>query len=274
MRKILILALCFASTIFGQEREVLVLSTPRSGTHWTLYCLSALLEKRVIVNRGPAQVEKFRKYFPEHDNGFIYSAHNPKDLYIRKEGLDTDILVLVVRNYREALIRSYETPKAIIGQLIAESKFNKLDEMRARVALIQPHNHYFNNLRSYDKWNNKNKIIVYYEDIVSNPRRVMEQFVELFHVKNGNKKVDEFISDLSKHRNCCFEEYKTQGGSKSFGKDFLFHSKKVGLRKSQTIDNCVEMNFPYYFNKYLKHYKCNKQDFIEKKKLPSKRGDT
>jgi hypothetical protein len=110
--------------LFSENPEILLLSTPRSGTHLSLYCLCNLLEKRSIFHRGPRQGYVFKEKFSNF-NDFIYGAHNPKDLWIKKDGYKKDILIVVLRNYRECFIRTHKTFQEIIDEITAipESDF-------------------------------------------------------------------------------------------------------------------------------------------------------
>ena len=83
MKKFLFILITLPFLLFSENFEILSLSTPRSGTHWSLYCLCNLLEKQVIFNRGPTQADIFLGKFSNFKKGLIYGAHNPKNLWIK-----------------------------------------------------------------------------------------------------------------------------------------------------------------------------------------------
>lgn len=238
--------------------EILFLSTPRSGTHWCLYCLCTLLEKQVVVNRGPLEVDVFQDIFSHHSQGFIYAAHNPKDLWIKKNADQTDILITVVRNYRECLCRNFRTCSAILEEIRYQATFNWLDENK-ELALIQAYNHYFNNLRCFDQWNPQNRLLIIYEDLIQDPRTVLKQILTFFHMKDQEPRIDNFLRNIDFHIERCLQIYEKQGASESKGRDFLYHTKKLGRENSLFIDREVETLFPHLFHKYLKRYKLSGQ---------------
>lgn len=245
------------SFLFSKDHEILFLSTPHSGTHWGLYCLCNLLEKQVIFNRGPVQVDIFKNRFIDHKNGFIYAAHNPKDLWIKKDGDKEDILILILRNYKECLVRIYKTAPSVINQIKAEANFKWLDKYK-NLALIQAHDHYFNNLRCYDVWNPSKRFLIYYEDLLENPEKVLYDLTVFFNLEE--KTLDKFLQNLNFHIKTSlgiFNAKKKLGGSQSKGKDILYHSKKIGRKNCILIDSQVKSLFPNYFEKYLKRYETN-----------------
>lgn len=241
------------STSFSEDKEILFLSTPHSGTHWGLYCLCNLLERQVVFNRGPAQTDPFKNRFSNNQKGFIYAAHNPKDLWIKKNGNKNDIFILILRNYRECLIRNYKTTSAVVNQIKAESNFKWIDQYK-NLVLIQHHNHYFNNLRCYDVWDPSKRFLIYYEDLLEEPERVLLELVNFFNLKEEDGY--EFLKNLDFHIQTSmniFNAKKSLGGTQSKG-DILFHSKKIGRKNCILIDKEVKSLFPKYFKKYLKRY--------------------
>lgn len=235
------------------NREIYLLSTPRSGTHWCLYCLCYLLDMKTMSNRGPLEVDLLQEFY-SGDKPIIYHGHNPKDLWIKKDGDQQDILIVILRNYRECLIRDHGTTKKVLDELQYQAKFNWLDGDKAH-ALTNFANHYINNLRCYDLWNPATRLLIYYEDLILDPRATLENALDFFHIENKEYLLNKFMDEIDTHKKICLNEYDKRGGSRSKGKDLLYHTKYIGQRNAILIDNTVKSLFPYYFEKYLKRYK-------------------
>lgn len=205
------------------------------------------------MDRGPTQVEIYKELFPENDAGWIYSAHNPKDLWIKKNGEYQDILVLIVRNYRECLTRHHGSFEEALNEIRGQAAFNWLDFVKA-VAFIQCHNHYFNNLRCYDFWDPAKRFLIYYEDLIQHPHVVLSDLARFFKVDENTEAFQNFIASLDDHIHRCLGMYEAKWPSFTKGNDVLYHSKKMGPKNCELLDREVKLHFPYYFHKYLSRY--------------------
>jgi hypothetical protein len=259
MKKFLLTLITLPFLLFSESPEILFLSTQHTGTHLSLYCLCNLLGKRVIFNRGPAQDTFFEEELIKFNNfkkEFIYASHNPKDLWIKKDGEKKDILIVVLRNYRECLLRNHKTFQGAINEIKTEASYNWANKFKA-LSLTSNHNHYFNNLRCYDFWDPDKRFLIHYEDLILNPEKVL---IELAHFLNVNEEIlNNFLENFDYHKKFCLEYYDTRFSksgdiSKSKGKDVLYHSKKLGFDKCVTIDSLAKELFPDLFDKYLKRY--------------------
>ncbi len=251
-RNFIYLACMLSISLFGGDQEILVLSTYRCGTHWSLYCLSYLLHRDVIFRRGIGE-ETLYKAAEDESNGYIFAGHCPKELWIKKEGDKNDLLIVVVRNYRECLMRHLGSVAAIVDDLKMQATYNWLDANRV-AALVLCSSQYINNVRCYDSWDPSKRYLIFYEDLINNPMSVLLDVV-YFLGEIPDENTWRFFEDLEVHKHVCLRDYTTMGGSQSKGTDNLYHSKKMGLKNCRLIDNLVEQLFPYYFHKYLKRYK-------------------
>lgn len=256
MQNIMKLTVCyvlFFGTLFA-ESEILCLSFPRSGTHWSLYCLSFLLEKNVIVDRGMAEVRPFKGKLGTLNNGNIYAAHNAKDLWIQKDHNHKDVLVLVLRNYREAMLRdAAENVKDVVSRICSWKAFNYLDNF-PNACFIQARNSLINNIRCYDKWDPDKRILIHLEDLIDDPRKELSKVLKFFDKEHRADILENFLNNIDMHKDVCLGIYGSQGGSKSKGEDHLYHTKKAGEAGARKIDKVMRESFPYYFEKYLKRY--------------------
>ncbi len=248
-----------ASNLAAHEPEILVLAFPRSGTHWALYCLGHLLNREVLFNRGFCEEDFLRgigRYHADGDvNGFIYGAHNPNALWIKKNGEFNDILIVVVRNYRECMLRQFKSMENILYHLECEARYNWLDQSNFKCrAFLNHKEHYINALRCYEYWNPSKRYLIFYEDLIKDPAPILLDIMQMVGVMPDGD-TWHFFEYLEDHKRNCLTLYEGNGGSQSKGQDLLYHSRRAGLRGCQQIDGCIEGLFPHYFNKYLSRYR-------------------
>lgn len=120
---------------------------------------------------------------------------------------------------------------------------------------------YTDNLSVYDAFEG-NKMIMYYEDFVSDPSTYMKQFLDFISVKNewGNINVKE-------HRDLSVKLYES-GGSEKVGTqtkgapsltkgkaDFAFHQKDLDDVTIKMLESWFIENHKELHDKYLNRYK-------------------
>jgi hypothetical protein len=235
--------------IYGNEpAKIYVLRAPRSGSHWFFYCNNVLFKKNTYPDgEGPMS------YYPYGDGGDIITAHNPYDLHLDIHSHEKDLLILLIRNYRECMLRNYKDPKVVKNQILYQALFNPLAQQKDWVLNLRM-NHYFHNLRVYDMWNPEKRLIIYYEDLLQNPK---ETFLRLANFIGENQKEDTiqaFVDNIEDHMENSLGIYERVYRSHTRGKSFLHHTYGIGIKKSLEIDRLVMRCFPYFTRKYLKRY--------------------
>jgi len=160
------------------EADCLLLSYPKCGSSWIRYCIE-LLSKRPTV--GPSVFDSESKElscidFPilEKVNDFEYDtekfivakAHNPGDS-------NHDKLILIIRDYKELLCRpdgeKKEYNKNNIKKFLLEDNFVE---------------NYFSSLEYFDNFK-KDKILIYYEDLVNNFSDEMKKIVDFLDLDHN-----------------------------------------------------------------------------------------
>lgn len=232
-------------SVFGNEpSNVYLLRAPRSGTHWFFYFSRVLFGINI---RADARCEGDR----------IITAHNPYDLHMKEDSYDKDFLILLVRNFRECLLRDYEDPENVKNEILYQASFNS-SSYRKNWVLNFRKNHYFHNLRVYDMWNPEKRLIVYYEDLLQTPQEVLLKIAEFIGEANKKDEIQAFIDNLDEHMNESLKIYEglNNRGYKSHtrGRSFLHHTNKIGIDKARKIDKLVLKCFPYLVDKYLSRY--------------------
>jgi len=212
-------------------RKTFLLSYPCSGNTWTRYCLEYLTQRPTfnawLVDRRNIPIGWQANFEVNLDKAPILKAHR---IETEKFDKDTDQLILIVRNPKEAIRRAeYQLDKK---EHLSEEKKGKI---------------YFDNLATFDSWNSENRILIYYEDLITNPESSLEKL--LLFLDESPSKLPLFMQDYHKHQHNALEIYYD---SYSKGRDLLYHSRKIDPDLRKQIDQWIEELYPLYWNKYLK----------------------
>ncbi len=217
--------------------QTAILSVQRSGVHWLGYCINQLTSRFVVSVDSKAynklETNFTRKKLP------IYTHHIHKRVASFKN-LEKQKIIFLVRNYKETLIRNFGRMDKIRHVLNhSETEPSKI---------VVPH------LELYDKHPKENRCLVYYEDLLLNPKKTLLNVLEF--LGEPSDRLEKFISNLEVHKQYVISLYnsKFHGPSKSGGADLLYHSKKFDRKDLTEIDNIIKNLNPEIFEKYLKRF--------------------
>lgn len=205
----------------------ILLSYPRSGNHLVRFFIELLTEKPTfgcMENRKDVEIykNKFSEYIPfnikEYNiNDCFFKLHVPP----RNNGEFNEKLIFIIRNPREVLLRNNNY----------KLFFNSYDV-------------YFKNIDYYDNFKGK-KILLYYEDMITNKVDFINIMCDFLSVQNDDKKkyVIENIEKLFfiSHNG----ENRSWGGNVS-NSELNFYYNKI----SETIKN----EFDNYIDKKMQKY--------------------
>jgi len=116
---------------------------------------------------------------------------------------------------------------------------------------------YITNLTLYEKWDEENKLLIYYEDLISDPRGVITRLLNFLHeevdciesfMKDYQKWSKEILDSYCQNKPYAYEL--SSGGNKE-----VFHSKGFSDESLVEIDNHIEKTYPNLWYKYLRRYK-------------------
>ena len=215
--------------LFDSEgRKTLAIATGRSGNHWFRYSLQYLTERRCGDNR-------FNLYF-DKKKPVICAQHNVYQ--VKGRDPNRDYLILLVRNYKECMLRGNDHDIERIKEMLTDEKVCS----------------YFHNLEVFNRWHPKRRILVYYEDLIDHPRETLGSVLDL--IGESRRRLPDFIKNIEKHRQKTLAYYdRTHKGARSRGKDHLFHSKQEAIEDLEEIDEMIIDRWPTLFEKYLTRYK-------------------
>lgn len=214
-----------------------LLNYPISGSHWLAYCITQLTGAQ-FIGIGPSGT-----YPGVGELGYIGKTHGQSVGWWESFNLETDALIVLVRNYKECMVRQ--------RKLTFEDL--KADCQGARGINVD----YIAILQLYDKMPDNRRILVYYEDLMvdcvlevnrvieflrtfgvsSQPIQVLEDNFE-WHKENSRKLYDRGFQ----HTPC-----ETRG-------ETVFHSNKLSDSVKRQIDSYLREIYPELFNKYLVKY--------------------
>lgn len=213
--------------------EIVVLSYPRCGSHWVVYCM-----------KNAFNIQTIRKIHGFGEKEMRMSAN--------------DVLVFIIRNYKECIPRNLQ----IVRKRSDETKFDYYERVATasiEKELFGAYPGYIRNLDFYDKFDGK-KQIVYYEDLITvrSGEDISSSIVTLgdfFGV--GTDKYQEFIKNLEKHKEKCLGKLKFRGIS---GEDPLFYSEHIRKEVKDEVDALIQAKCPDLYKKYLKRYEEQDED--------------
>lgn len=242
IRSFTFLFLAYSMTLFGyiEKEKTFLLSFPRSGNTWTRYCVE-YLTKRPTGESPYLTPENIKN---EHINGplgnfFPLGTNLSKPPLIKCHNLGTFIskdykLVTLVRNYKECLLR--------------HSLYNLTDAK----SYIRG---YFSVLETYDNWPEDKKHLIYYEDLILSPKKILSKLLEFLEEEKTN--LPSFMLNYSEHKKNALSIYNelTEHGSLSSGDDVLFHSKVISEDQLIPLDKLCENHNKRLYNLYLSRYR-------------------
>jgi hypothetical protein len=209
-----------------------VLGYPRSGNHWLKYIINYFYSLNI-----------------DHDH-----AHQ-KRFWDKYEKNEEDLLFLIIRDYRECIIKhrkiSFEnlTYDKLEDQLQNQSPMDKgKDDDTDYIAILRLFDNYLGS-----------KFLVYYEDLIMEPQKEIEKLIS-FMKENGfetTSTLEDFMADFEKHKSTCIGHYETHHykSATQGEKDKLsFHRNSVPKEFLDKMDTHIKHEHPHFYSKYLRRY--------------------
>jgi len=212
--------------------KVLLLSFPRSANTWIRYCLEHITKVQTcdckdLPGTPNGTKNPFNADLNKELKPFIYKEH----FAINCDRFDkkNDKLILILRDYKECLIRHYGVPRLI----------KNLDHDLKQ---------YTDNILFFDKWEGE-KIIIYYEDIINNFNSTIRKIIAFLDLNSIN--VDEFIKNYEFHKMNGIKSYKVCGHiSVTEGKATKHHFKKAPIQLLKRMNKIIIENKINHIQRY------------------------
>lgn len=235
------LAIFAMSFCLANEGNTILFSFPRSGLHWTCYCILNLTddwyvdfpEAYEVLHKPELLAGREKKILRAHTQKYFTECVAP----IRKKH---DRIIMLVRNYKECFCR--------------EAKDNWNDALKLLHGKICPGKaaSLFENLKLYDSWPEDRRFLIYYEDLLSNPEPILSALLDF--LGEDQSRLASFMANYDKHKETMLNAYQGKHGTYSRGKDLTYHSKKAPRMVIRQMDDYVKKNHPFLWENYLMRY--------------------
>ena len=218
----------------------ILLSYPRSGNHLVRFFIELLSETPTYGCDGNNKdIEIYKNVFPEKVP-FNISDFDKKECYTKyhkapSQNSSLNKLIIIIRNPQEVLLRHNN------NTLNITNKWDSYDT-------------YFNNIDFFNNHKGK-KLLLYYEDIITNKTNFINTLYDFLEVNNVEKKnyvllnIDKLYDFSSKGKN------RSWGSIRSNGKLNYYYKK---------IPTSIKMRFDQYINEQLKKHPFLKQKYTIK----------
>lgn len=223
-----------------------LLSFPRSGNTWIRYCIEVLMQQPTFdMGRAELNLPTILPLSLLFDNKIdaqkepVFKAHFVQEMDLKNSFNAKDKLIILVRNPKEIYLRER-------GVLPTKDDVN--DASTWRVLLLE---RYFEIFELYEQWSQENRLLLYYEDIITNPYPELEKLVQF--LEGDCAALDSFFQHFNKHKQQAVSLYDLHGGCKSSTTDPLFYSKKLNAQLLIDFDDLLATLYPSFFNSYLKN---------------------
>jgi hypothetical protein len=209
--------------------ENILLSYPRSGNHLVRFFIELLYETPTYgCKENNNDREIYKNVFPE-EVPFNISDIDKKDCYFKyheppPQNIHSNKLILIIRNPKEVLLRHNNY------QLNINNNWSSYET-------------YFENVDYYNNHKGE-KLLLYYEDIITNKTNFINTLYEFLDVNNIKKKhyvlsnIDKLYDLSSKGEN------RSWGGINSNSIDFYY--KKISDSIKEQFDNYLNDKFEKY----------------------------
>ncbi len=245
--------LILANETFANEGRILFLSHPKSGTRWGLYCICTLTERSLDFRLGDRSYNLIKGAVPnDRPNGCVLAGHTPYTF--GKIDTSSDKLILILRNYRESMLSWAHQFQRVVQNIDQEIKNSPMGRELDEVCASRRWG-YFNNLQCYDLWNPEKRLLIYYEDFVSDPESVLAEVVDFLEIERGGEILEEFLQNFETHQDTLLSKaFRGNLRDNAKNKDLLQHSKRIGIGEAKKLDEKVKQSFPYLFDTYLSRF--------------------
>lgn len=231
------------TTIKYAEDQHFFLTCPKSGTTMLACYVMGLVNKPCYSLFGNRLYNHLRLDL-DYSKTYLYHTHTASDL--KRVNSKKNKLLFILRNYKECMGRNTKRPQYI-------HKFGTED---AFISIFQDKNFiylktYIANLMTFHDWDPDNRLIVYYEDLIENPKKEMERVLIFFKEPILNDIDSQVLEDI-RCKSLTF--YQKKHGSITKGKNLSHYSDALSDEAIVQIDESMKNSYPDLWKNYLSRY--------------------
>jgi hypothetical protein len=220
-----------------------LLSYPRSGNTWVRYIVEVMSKRPTIGydNKTDIPIGKRRNIGVNlNAEPILIKRHNLHEKY--KDG---DKLILIVRDYKECIIR-HSASEDGKQSLLDKSKF-KFD--KETNGLHSDGVDYIGCIEHYEKWPG-DKLFVYYEDLLTNHTKEIPRIVDFLGI--DKRQVPGFLDMYRHHFKQAIQAYHEK--SYTGGVKLQYHQNKIPVEFRDHMVSKIKKQHPRIYEQYLKRY--------------------
>jgi hypothetical protein len=249
----LFFGLLLIKTVGAEEAKIYLLGHPGSGNHWAAYCLSNLLNLPCVSHPYSDPYLWMSPGWEINENNLLkcdsfFHGHNPVDAYLFFANPKKDILILILRDFKESFM-SNELDDEI--KALKHLKKEITQSKRVRNPYQQRRNSLINSLRCFDQWPESRRLLICYEDLLLEPEKSITNIAHFFQIENSFR-VKEFLRNYEQHQKNCFTASHFNQNRYYF--DVKKHRKKMSNGVKRKMDFLLKTSWPHLWEKYLKEY--------------------
>jgi len=176
-----------------------IISYPRSGNTWLRYIIEYLSNQSTngLID-VPNKHDKLQKPLLKSGNNFIAHKLHSFDEKIT----DNDKVIIIIRNYKECIIRHNKDKRGYDFELFEKQNQGKRDD-------------YIGIIKHFDQFNGK-KLYLYYEDLINDSYipKICYQLCQFLQIENS--RINSFLDNLQSIKSqslCLYPKSKTKGKS-------------------------------------------------------------
>ncbi|MBI5273686.1 MAG: hypothetical protein HY860_01365 [Chlamydiales bacterium] len=243
MRKLMVFFVIISCYLQGYE-EINCLSFSGSGSHLFNLYIAQLLDTDINVRnkKGEYKYTRLNQYFQLSYNPNyppFYRTHFIET--IKTQNPDDILLILLLRDYKECFFHQIKNGQILFGRYKINRHISIFNETMKQ---------YFKDLNFFHQWQGENKIIIYYEDLITTPSIALAELAQ--HLQMDATQLENCIEKVNQIKNDVFKIY--PGAAPSRGKDIHFHAKKHNKELMKVFDLVVQQSYDEFCQTYLKRY--------------------
>ncbi len=243
--------------------HLFILTNPKSGSHLLLYSI-VRLTKRPLRGRLPlylyildppcSKVDNILNCELDFSKPTIYWGHE----YTLLSRLDSskNKLIFTHRNFKETI-----SSDIILRHYKGEENFSLDEAFRNEILLERSiFQEYMKRLEIFEAWNESNRLLVKFEDLVQHPGNFIPQvlnFIEepVFY--------DAFVQQYEQFKSELMEKYEGRKNRTGSGSDLNYFSRCISPETHYLVDQHIAKNYPKMWEKYLKQFQYSEDSKIE-----------
>jgi hypothetical protein len=107
-------------------------------------------------------------------------------------------------------------------------------------------------LELYDKWNEQNRLLVHFEDLLFNPERFVPTVMAFLGEDLDNT---DFVNHYASFKAELREQYDANKQRTGSNEDTNYFCKEIPVEILRTVDDFVSRCYPQLWEKYLKQFR-------------------